>query len=134
MPVIGLNYTTIEARKEGGMGSREVKVNSTPMIKDIKEVQIPNLAKKALSIDFEFFTRYDPAFASIKIEGKLMYLTPKNKEVLTEFGKSKRLPEDVSMEVLNYLFRNCLLKASILADDLQLPPPMPMPKITPKKK
>ena len=134
MPVIGLNYTTIEARKEGPMGNTEVKVNSTPMIKNIKEVDIPNLAsKKALAIDFEFFTRYDPAFASIKIEGKLMYLTDKNKEILKEFEKNKKLPDAPSMEILNYLFRNCLLKASILADDLQLPPPMPMPKITPKK-
>ena len=134
MTVVGLNYKTIEARKEGGVGNKEVKVNSTPMIKDVKEVDVPTLsAKKALSIDFEFLTRYEPAFATIRIDGTLMYVTSNSKAVIEEFKKNKKLPEANSIEVLNYLFKNCLLKASILADDLQLPPPMPMPKISPKK-
>jgi hypothetical protein len=134
MPIIGLNFNKMEAKKESGMPRQEVKVNSTPMITNVKEVTVPNLTKKALSVDFDFITRYDPGFASITISGSIMYLTDKNKPIVDEFSKSKRLPEKTSLEVLNYLFRHCLLKASILADDLQLPPPMPMPKITPKKK
>ena len=62
-----------------------------------------------------------------------MYLAESNKPVIDEYKKSKKLPDEMSLEVLNYLFRHCLLKASNLAEDLQLPPPMPMPKITPKK-
>jgi hypothetical protein len=134
MPVIGLSFSSIQAKKEGGAVQQEVKVNSTPMITGVKEVTVPTLTKKALSIQFEFLTRYDPGFANISIEGSLMYLSDKNKPILDEFEKNKRLPEKTSLEILNYLFRHCLLKASNLADDLQLPPPMPMPKITPKKK
>ncbi len=134
MPVIGLSFSSIEARKEGGRIEQELKVNSTPIISGVKEVDVPNLTKKALSIDFEFLTRYDPGFASITIGGSLMYLTENNKPIVDEFTKNKKLPEKASLEILNYLFRHCLLKASILADDLQLPPPMPMPKITPKTK
>jgi hypothetical protein len=134
MPVIGLSFSSIQAKKEGGAIQQEVKVNSTPMIQNVKEVTVPTLTKKALSIQFEFLTRYDPGFATISIEGSIMYLADKNKPILDEFEKNKRLPEKTSLEILNYLFRHCLLKASILADDLQLPPPMPMPKITPKKK
>ncbi|MCK4714721.1 MAG: hypothetical protein KAT35_04045 [Candidatus Aenigmarchaeota archaeon] len=134
MPIIGLNFRRIEAKKEGGPIRQEVKVNSTPMISNVKEVTVPNLTKKALSIEFEFLTRYDPGFASITLQGNIMYLADNNKPILDEFEKNKKLPEKTSLEVLNYLFRHCLLKASLLADDLQLPPPMPMPKITPKKK
>ena len=134
MPIVGMTFRSIEAKKESGVPRQEVKVNSTPMITDVKEVAMPTLTKKALSVDFEFMTRYDPGFASISIQGSLMYLTDRNKAILDEFQKNKRLPEKESLEVLNYLFRHCLLKASVLADDLQLPPPMPMPKITPKKK
>jgi hypothetical protein len=134
MPIIGLGFSSFEARKEGGRVQQEVKVNSAPRIIDVKEVSVPNLAKKALSIDFEFLTRYDPDFAGIIIKGSIMYLADKNKPVLDEWGKNKRLPEKMSLDVLNYLFRRCLLKASLLAEDLQLPPPMPMPRITPKKK
>jgi hypothetical protein len=134
MPIIGLSFNRIDAKKETATAGKELKVNSTPVISSVKEVAVPNLTKKALSVDFEFLTRYDPGFASITIAGSLMYLTESNKAILEEFKKNKRLPEKTSLEVLNYLFRHCLLKASILADDLQLPPPMPMPKITPKNK
>ncbi len=133
MPIIGLSLNKIEAKKESGVPRQEVKVNSTPMITNVKEVAVPNLSKKALSVEFEFLTRYDPGFASITINGSIMYVTDKNKPILDEFEKNKKLPEKTSLEVLNYLFRHCLLKASVLADDLQLPPPMPMPKITAKK-
>lgn len=134
MPIIGLGFSAFEARKEGGSVQEEVKVNSAPRITDVKEVSVPNLSKKAISIDFEFMTRYDPDFASITIKGSIMYMADKNKAILDEWKKDKHLPEKVSLEVLNYLFRRCLLKASLLAEDLQLPPPMPMPRITPKKK
>lgn len=134
MPIIGLGFSSMEARKEGGRIQQEVKVNSTPTIVNVKEVSVPNLAKKALSIEFEFLTRYDPDFARIAIHGSIMYLADKNRPIIDEWGKNKRLPEKMSLEVLNYLFRRCLLKASLLAEDLQLPAPMPMPRITPKKK
>ncbi len=134
MPIIGVGFSSFEARKEGGSAKDEVKVNSAPRIIDVKEVAVPNLARKALSIEFEFLTRYDPDFASITIKGSIMYMADKNKPIVDEWKKDKRLPEEMSLEVLNYLFRRCLLKASLLAEDLQLPPPMPMPRITPKKK
>ena len=134
MPIIGMGLSMLEAKKEGTrMQQQEVKVNSTPQITGVKEVEVPNLTKKALSMDFEFMTRYEPDFASIAIKGSIMYLAEKNKPIIDEWDKNKRLPDNVSLEVLNYLFRHCLLKASILADDLQLPPPMPMPRVTPNK-
>ena len=132
MPIIGLSFNKIDAKKEITAARQELKVNSTPVITGVKEVDVPNLTKKALSVEFEFLTRYDPGFATITIGGNLMYLSDKNKAIVDEFKKSKRLPEKESLDILNYLFRHCLLKAAILADDLQLPPPMPMPKITPK--
>ena len=132
MAVIGLNLNSIEAKKKSAVPMQDVKVNSTPMITGVKEMKIPNFSKKVLSVDFEFLTTYEPSFASIAIEGSLLYIAENNKEILSEFSKNKKLPEKQSMEVLNYLFRHCLLKASLLAEDLQLPPPMPMPKIKPK--
>jgi hypothetical protein len=134
MSIIGMGLSSIEAKKESTKIQQEVKVNSTPQITNVKEVDVPNLTKKALSMEFEFQTRYEPAFAQITIKGAIMYLADKNKPIIDEWTKNKRLPENVSLDVLNYLFRHCLLKASNLADDLQLPPPMPMPRITAKSK
>ncbi len=132
MPIIGLTLNSMEAKRGKGLAKGEVKVNSTPKINDVKEINVATLNKKALDLSFEFVTKYDPDIAEIRIGGDLVYLTKSNAPVLKEWKKSKKLPETVSVEVLNHLFRRCLLKIANMADDLQLPPPIQIPRVRPK--
>ncbi len=134
MPIIGLTFRSVDAKREKEQIKDEIKVNSSPRINSIKTVNVSTINKEVLSLSFDFVTRYDPQIGEIKIGGELLYLTDKNKELLKQWDKEKKLPEKVSLEILNYLFRRCLLKVSNIADDLQLPPPVPLPKITPKTK
>jgi hypothetical protein len=134
MPIIGLTFRSVDAKREKEQIKDEIKVNSSPRINSIKTVNVSTINKEVLSLSFDFVTRYDPQIGEIKIGGELLYLTDKNKELLKQWEKEKKLPEKVSLEILNYLFRRCLLKVSNIADDLQLPPPVPLPKITPKTK
>ena len=130
MPVIGLSFRGMEAKRNDAAIKGEIKVNSTPKITDVKEVSISALGdKKALSLSFEFLTKYDPDLAEIKINGEVVYMAEKNAPVLSEWKKKKSLPEDISVEVLNQLFRRCLLKIANMAEDLQLPPPMQIPRV-----
>ncbi|MEE9405823.1 MAG: hypothetical protein V3V26_00275 [Candidatus Aenigmarchaeota archaeon] len=133
MPIIGMNFRSMEAKriKEGSTG--EIKVNSTPKITGMKEINISSLNKKALSMSFEFSTKYDPQIAEIKIGGEIVYLAEKNGPILNQWKKKKSLPENVSVEILNHLFRKCLLKIAYMADDLQLPPPVQIPRVKPKE-
>lgn len=136
MSIIGLSFDTVEAKRDKEQKVRaEVKVNSVPRINDVKEVSISTIGnKKVLSLNFEFATNYDPKVGEIKIGGNLLYMTEDNKKLLKQWQKEKKLPEKPSLEILNYLFRRCLLKVSNIAEDLQLPPPIPMPTIKPKAK
>ena len=136
MAIIGLSFDSLEAKRDKEQRIRaEIKVNSVPRINDMKEVSISTIGnKKVLSLAFEFVTNYDPKVGEIKIGGNLLYLTDDNKKLLKQWGKEKKLPEKPSLEILNYLFRRCLLKVSNIAEDLQLPPPLPMPTIKPKAK
>ena len=127
MPIIGLSIKSMEAKREKGQPKGEIKVNSTPKISEMKEVDIPSLKKKALSLGFEFVTKYEPPIGEIKLKGELIYLAEKNAPILAQWKKNKSMPEKVSVEVLNHLFRRCLLKMANLADDLQLPPPINIP-------
>lgn len=129
MPVVGLSFTTMEAKRGKGTIKGEIKINSTPKINEVKEVSVPALNKKALSLKFEFVTKYDPDIGEVKIGGDLVYMTDKNAAVLKQWKAKKSLPEEVSVEVLNHLFRRCLLKISNMAEDLQLPPPIQMPRV-----
>ena len=134
MAIIGLSFKAIEGKKGEEDVRAEIKVNSVPRINSLKEIMVPTLQKKVISMDFEFVTYYDPKVGEIKIGGELLYLTDKMKELIDKWEKEKKLPEKSSLEVLNYLFRRCLLKVSNIAEDLQLPPPIPLPKIKAKDK
>lgn len=132
MPVIGLNFKSFEAKREKDAIDGEIKINSTPKIIDIKEVDVSSLGKKALSLDFDFVTTYDPQIAKFRITGDILFLTDNNEGILKQWKKEKKLPDDASIEILNHLFRRCLLKLSSIADDLQLPPPIQIPRVRPK--
>ena len=136
MAIVGLSFNSLEAKRDKEQRIRaEIKVNSVPRINNVKEVTISTLGnKKVLSLAFEFVTNYDPRVGEIKIGGDLLYMTDDNKALLKQWEKEKKLPEKPSLEILNYLFRRCLLKVSNIAEDLQLPPPLPMPTIKPKAK
>ncbi len=133
MPIVGLSFNSIEARRKS-LPKGEIKVNSSPKVNEIKEVDMPGLGKKALALSFEFLTEYQPDIGSIKVEGEMVYMSDSGAKILAQWKKDKTLPEDASVEVLNQLFRKCLLKVSNLAEDLQLPIPIQIPRVMAKAK
>ena len=130
MPAIGMNISGIEAKKkeEAMMG---VKVNTNTNLKDVKEHNLDPLDKKCLSIDFEFVTSYlspkDKSIAEIVISGDVLFLDNDYKKIIEKWNKDKKLPENISLQVINVVFNKCLKKAILLSDDLQLPSPIPIP-------
>ena len=130
MPAIGMNISGIEAKKkeEAMMG---VKVNTNTNLKDVKEHSLDPLDKKCLSINFEFVTSYlspkDKKIAEIVISGDVLFLDNDYKKIIEKWNKDKKIPEDVSLQVINVVFNKCLKKAILLSDDLQLPSPIPIP-------
>ncbi|MBI2675578.1 MAG: hypothetical protein HYX24_03910 [Candidatus Aenigmarchaeota archaeon] len=133
MPIIGMNVRGIEASKKGEEASQKIDISSTPRITDIKEVDFDLIGKKVLSVAYEFTTTYEPQIGRIKISGELFYMARDGKDIAKQWKKDKKLPEPVSLEILNHLFRRCLLKTAQLSEDLQLPPPIQMPRVMPKK-
>lgn len=132
MPVVGMKIDSVDAKRGKEVSMGQVRVNSTPKVTSVKEIDLKSLNKKALALGFEFTTKYEPEVAEIKIGGEVLYLSPKNAQILKKWKSKKALPDDVNVEVLNHLFRQCLLKVSNIADDLQLPPPIAMPVVRPK--
>ena len=130
MPIIGMMLKEMHA-KRNETSAQEIKINSTPKIVEVKETTVQSLDKKVLSMDFDFTTTYT-GVGEIKLGGNLLYLAEDNKPVLDQWKKDKSLPDDVSVSVLNHLFRRCLLKIANIAEDLQLPAPLQFPLVKPK--
>lgn len=127
MPVIGFTINSVEAAREKNAPNAQVNINTSPNIKEIKEIDLDTFGKKVLLFEFDFTTRYSPSVGLIKISGELIYTAEDNKKILDAWEKKKPLPNDASAEILNFLFRRCILKILNLADDLQLPPPINLP-------
>lgn len=128
-----MRFSSLEARREQG-GATQIRVNSVPKITEVKETSIPMLKQKSLSVGFDFVTEYDPKIGTIKLSGELYYVTDNHAQIVKAWNSKKELPEDMRVEVLNHLFRTCLTRVVSLADDLQLPPPMAVPRVKPKEK
>ncbi|MBN2459445.1 hypothetical protein JXB28_04120 [Candidatus Woesearchaeota archaeon] len=135
MTVIGFSFTKMLVDKTGPVKGK-VSINNNVGIRNVEETKLNiNTAKKALKLDFEFSSTYDPNIGKIILEGEVIYLVDKDKtdDILKNWKKNKKLEQEVMNAVLNYVLSKCNVQALILSKDMNLPPPIPLPKITPPK-
>ena len=132
MPVIAFQFNGIEGKRSNQPLKGDLKIHSTPKITEIKEVTLKSLGKKALGMKFEFKTFYTPEVGNITVDGMITFVDDKQDDILAQWKKDQSMPDDVSVEVLNALFRRCLLRVALLAEDLNLPPPLQFPLVKAK--
>lgn len=137
MTVLGHSITSINANRKT-LVAKKIDINSTPKIIDVKEkpMAVPGVLDEkspVLAIEFEFNTDYKPDIGNIRIAGELIYTGNDNKKVLKDWEKNKKLPQDVDIEVKNFLLRKCLLFGVSISQEMQLPPPLVIPMMRLKK-
>ncbi|MBI3413234.1 MAG: hypothetical protein HY051_04090 [Candidatus Aenigmarchaeota archaeon] len=134
MPVIGMQITKIDAVRKNNP-TPGFKVESVPAIVSVEEKELPTLGNngKVLTINFNFNVEYKPDIAMIKIAGEILFLEEGERVGAKTWAKNKSLPQEMMIEVYNMIFRKGLLKALVLSDDMQLPPPLQVPIVAPKK-
>jgi len=127
--IVGLVIDSIEGnRKKDATGN--IKISSNQKLKTVEKagINIPN-AEKTLSIKFEFETKYEPDIGNIKLGGQLLYQSDEADKILDGWKKERKLPKKVALEILNAIFRRCLLRTAFYAEELRLPPPLQLPVI-----
>ena len=132
MSIVGFNFTKINAQKNNSyVGQVMIKNNIT--LKDVVEAKM-GLAggnKGALKVDFSFSSIFDPNFASIVLDGEVLLLEDSKKvqEVIDGWKKSKSFPREVAEPLMNHILDRCNVQALLLSKDLNLPSPVPLPKV-----
>lgn len=133
MPVIGYNISSIQAERRN-VQAKKIDINSTPRINSVIERNLTFPVKQnALAISFEFKTNYNPDIGQIKFVGELLYTDKNPKKILDLWEKKNKLPDDVDIELKNFLFRKCLTLGITISENLQLPPPIMFPALSKKK-
>ncbi len=137
MVVVGFNFSKIRVeRKEGGV-SGKINISNNVSIKNIeqKDLALGKAKQDGLRFTFEFTSKYDPDVGTITLAGEVLYLEEKKKieEILGKWNKDKKIDQEVMTPVLNMALTKCNIEALMLSQSMNLPPPIPLPKIQPSQ-
>ena len=124
MPVKDLELTALDARRFTRRGERpqidRLDQNSTvSMILPIDDT--------TADVEFRFTVSYG-AVASIRIEGRLLF-TGDARLLVSSWREKKTMPNDVASEIHTAVMTACVPEAVLVARDLHLPPPVPIPQV-----
>ena len=137
MTIVGFNFTKINVEKTK-TASGSVNIQNNVSIKNVEEssLSLGQAKQKGLKFTFEFVSKYEPNIGSITLIGDVLYLEEAKKveEMFKEWKKDKKLPKEVMTAILNTALTKCNIEALILSQQINLPPPIPLPKVQETKK
>jgi len=124
---IELRYRNLEVKRFGET-TGSVSINNNSTLTSVERID------NKVSINFVFSTNYDPGIGVIRIEGNLRFSDSEENmtRAIDEWKKSggKNLPVDLAEKVHNAILSNCVVQATLLSKEVQLPPPIPMPNVS----
>ncbi len=129
MQVKSFEMSVIEAKRFSRSGERvaNIRIDQNSSI-----TQVVRISNESVSVDFRFTANYS-GMGFIKIEGQL--IGDGNADaIMTEWTKDGSMPVDDANVVHNTVVSNCLPTALLVARDIKLPPPFPLPQINVQKK
>ncbi|MBT4136041.1 hypothetical protein HOD75_00040 [archaeon] len=130
MKVAGFNLRKISIKRKENT-TEEMKISQNIDIKDVSKENIPITNEDVLNIKFSFQINYANDFANVEFEGLLIVIP--DKEEIKKFmdsWKDKQLPDGARTPLFNFIMNKCNIRALALEDELNLPPHIPMPKLS----
>ncbi len=124
MPVTGLELTAIDAKRfvKTGERVRNVRVDHNSTVTQVEAVDESNA-----SVEFRFTATY-AGVGVIKIEGNLRYQGDAA-GLARMWSKEGKMPTETAGEIHTAIVSSCLQESVVIAKDLRLPPPIPMPVV-----
>jgi len=132
MPIIGIGLTKISAERTAMMPQKLNITNNVSLINvDKHDLSFGASKQEGVKCNFEFASKYEPDFALIKMNGEIILMEdPKKvKTIIEMWKKDKTIPPDTMTQVLGAALSKCSIQSIILSQDLNLPSPVPLPKI-----
>ncbi len=135
MTIIGFSFRKILAEKNLS-ATGKINISNNVSVKKVEEAFIPvgTGKQKALKFSYEYITKYEPEFGTINIEGDVLYLSSEDtvEKTLKEWKKNKKVDKEILTPVLNTILTRCSIKGLLMSQDLNLPSPLQLPRVTVK--
>ena len=132
MAIIGFNFTKMHIERKAPV-SGKISVKNNVAIKDVekKDFNFGKSKQAGVQFTFEFSVEYEPKIADILLEGEVIDLVDEKRAdtLVKEWKKSKKLEPAVMTNILNTVLGKANIQALILSKDMNLPPPIPLPKV-----
>ena len=132
MVVVGFNFTKMNIERKNPVKGK-VKITNNVGIKkvELQDLALGKTKQQGLKVTFEFVTKYETNIGEINLQGDLIFMADekKLKEVADQWKKNKSVPKDVMTHILNNILNKCNVQALILSQQMNLPAPIPLPKV-----
>ncbi len=124
MPIKYFEMSSIDARRftKPGEKHRNVRVDHNSSV-----TQITERNDKEANVDYRFTANY-VGIGVIKIEGSII-IEGDASAIASQWSSENKMPDDVANEIHSVIMNNCLPEAVMIARDIRLPPPIPMPQV-----
>jgi len=136
MTIIANNFTKITVEKKGAAKGK-VSISNNVSIDSVEktDLTVGTTKQSALKFTFEFVSKYEPKVGDIILNGELLFLEKPEKvdQIVAEWKKNKRVPKEVMAPLLNSILTKCNIEALLLSREINLPPPVQLPRVTVKK-
>lgn len=128
MPVKGFELTAVDGKRFFKVGDKlgNLRIDNNGTVTLVTEV-----AAREANVDFRFTTNYlaqEGVIGRIQIEGRVVF-DGDARTIVREWSGQGRMPDEVASEVLTVIMNNCIPEATMIARDLRLPPPIPIPPV-----
>lgn len=133
MTIIGFSFIKFDAERKPVKTTGNIEINHNISIKNVEKTALNVGGSKSdvLRIEFAFDVLYSAGLGKIEILGDVVYSD--TKEIVDETFKTwevdKKLNSTVNEQVFKFVYNKAIVKALELSDSLNLPSPIPMPKI-----
>jgi hypothetical protein len=130
MGIVGFSFKKIVVERTSAPAGK-LNIRNNVAITDVSESELAlgSTKQTGIRISFEFTVSYDPKVGEMLLGGDVFYISEpkKDEEILKGWNKEKKLPKELTQEVINTVLMRCNLEAMILGRDVNLPMPLPMP-------
>jgi len=130
MTIIGFTFTKLMVERTGKVEG-ELKIDNNVRLSDVQELKLPGQKDKGLKMNFEYISKYEPGVGNLKFEGNLVELLSieDHKEAVDAWKKEKAVSNELMKRFINAVFRRCLIQAMIVGREVNLPPPVRLPRL-----
>jgi acid phosphatase class B len=136
MPIVKVNLHKVNAERSLEVKAEQISIKNNVSLKSVDNLDFDKDGKKGLKFGFEFDCNYEPKLGKIEVGGQIIYVEEAKlvDEIKESWDKDKRIPTAVMEQVINAALHKGNIQAIKTAEDVNLPSPLPLPKVAKGKK